>query len=122
MGEARTEDRLRALSQMSEEDLHHAEDFLTTGHAILSGAFARHAARRALQAAAAARGKEVPPRVTMEALVKELEPPPEIAHACRELVVPSGKSDRPDRYLDLGRRVVRWATRAAEGHAAVGES
>lgn len=110
------EDRLRFLSRISEEDLHHAEDFLTTGHAILSGAFARHAAGRAMRAAAAARGKEVPARASMEVLVREVEPPPEIAKACRELAAPPGKeAERPDRTIDLGRRVVRWAARAAEG-------
>jgi HEPN domain-containing protein len=108
------ESRLRLLSRMSEEDLHHAEDFLTTGHPILSGAFARHAVQQALRAAAAARGRDPPARATMETLVREAEVPPDIATACRELAEPpSREAGRPDRAVDLGRRVVRWAARAA---------
>jgi HEPN domain-containing protein len=107
------EARLRLLSRMSEEDLQHAEDFLTAGHPILSGAFVRHAVERALRAAAAARGRELPARASMEALVRGAEVPPEIATACRELAGSPGREvERPDRAVDLGRRVVQWAARA----------
>lgn len=116
MEELTPEEKLKVLSQKSEEDLHHAAEFLTTGHAILSGALARHAAREALRVAATARGKKPPRHASLEALVREAEPPPEIVQACRELTESSEKGPgKPDRYIDLGRRVVRWAARVAEG-------
>lgn len=107
-------ERAEVLVEQSEADLHHAQDFLTTGHFILSGAFARYGALRALRAAAVSRGKVPPPRATVETLLRELKPPDEIAEACRSIAsLPEENPKSIRHYVEVCQRVVHWATRAA---------